>query len=258
MIPLLDKTKLIITGAAGRIGYAVSKEALRLGASVLMVDITNERLQILAKELEQSFPGKVYTYNCDITKTEEITAMIQFAILCMGGVTSAVHSAYPVTQNWGTKFEDLTSEIVNEHLSNQLGSCIMLSQVILSHFKQQGGGNLIHISSIQGISAPKFTHYEGTDMTSPLEYSAIKAGVISLTKWLARYYSGYSIRVNCVSPGGILAGQPETFLKRYRESCTNFGMLTSNQVAGTICFLLSTQSEAINGQNIIIDDGWSL
>ena len=57
-------------------------------------------------------------------------------------------------------------------------------------------------------------------MTSPLEYSAIKAGVISLTKWLARYYSGYSIRVNCVSPGGILAGQPETFLKRYRESCT--------------------------------------
>ena len=95
-------------------------------------------------------------------------------------------------------------------------------------------------------------------MTSPLEYSAIKAGVISLTKWLARYYTGYSIRVNCVSPGGILAGQPETFLKRYRESCTNFGMLTSNQVAGTICFLLSTQSEAINGQNIVVDDGWSL
>ena len=108
MIPLLDKTKLIITGAAGRIGYAVSKEALRLGASVLMVTLQNERLQILAKELEQSFPGKVYTYNCDITKTEEITAMIQFAILCMGCVTSAVHSAYPVTQNWGTAFEDLT------------------------------------------------------------------------------------------------------------------------------------------------------
>ena len=198
MIPLLDKTKLIITGAAGRIGSAVSKEALSLGASVLMVDNTNERLQILATELEQSFPGKVYAYNCDITKTEEIIAMMEFAILCMGCVTSAVHSAYPITQNWGTKFEDLTSEIVNEHLSSQLGSCIMLSQVILSYFKQQGGGNLIHISSIQGISAPKFTHYEGTDMGSPLEYSAIKAGVISLTKWLARYYSGYSIRVNCV------------------------------------------------------------
>ena len=171
MIPLLDKTKLIVTGAAGRIGYAVSKEALSLVASVLMVDITNERLQILAKELEQNFPGKVYTYNCDITKTDEITAMLEFAILSMGCVTSAVHGAYPVTQNWGIKFEDLTSEIVNEHLSSQLGSCIMLSQVILNHFKQQGGGNLIHISSIQGISAPKFTHYEGTDMTSPLEYS---------------------------------------------------------------------------------------
>ena len=81
--------------------------------------------------------------------------------------------------------------------------------------------------------------------------------MISLTKWLARYYSGYSIRVNCVSPGGILAGQPEIFSNDI-GSCINFGMLTSNQVAGTICFLLSTQSEAINGQNIIIDDGWSL
>ena len=95
MIPLLDKTKLIVTGAAGRIGYAVSKEALRLGASVLMVDITNERLQTLAKELEQSFPGKVYTYNCDITKTDEITAMIQFATLSMGCITSAVHALIP-------------------------------------------------------------------------------------------------------------------------------------------------------------------
>ena len=107
--------------------------------------------------------------------------------------------------------------------------------------------------------APKFDHYEGTDMHSPIEYSAIKAGIISITKWLAKYYSNQNIRVNCVSPGGILDNQPESFLDRYSKSCTNIGMLSAEEhIADTIIFLISDKSSAINGQNIIIDDGWSL
>jgi NAD(P)-dependent dehydrogenase (short-subunit alcohol dehydrogenase family) len=95
-------------------------------------------------------------------------------------------------------------------------------------------------------------------MTSPIEYAAIKAGLISITRWLAKYHSGQNIRVNCVSPGGVADGQPDEFLWRYRESCTNLGMLTGEQVAPAIVFLLSTAAEAINGQNIIVDDGWTL
>ena len=70
-------------------------------------------------------------------------------------------------------------------------------------------------------SAPKFSHYVGTSMTSPIEYAAIKSGVISITRWLAKYYSNQNIRVNCVSPGGILADQPKSFCDKYRDSCTN-------------------------------------
>ena len=95
-------------------------------------------------------------------------------------------------------------------------------------------------------------------MTSPIEYAAIKAGIISITRWLAKYYSNQSIRVNCVSPGGIIDNQPEQFISRYRESCTNFGMLKSEQVSSAIIFLLSPEGEAINGQNLVIDDGWSI
>ena len=54
---------------------------------------------------------------------------------------------------------------------------------------------LIHISSIQGISAPKFDHYLNTEMTSPIEYSAIKSGIISITKWLAKYHKNQNIRL---------------------------------------------------------------
>ena len=63
-------------------------------------------------------------------------------------------------------------------------------------FLNNNGGNLLHISSIQGIGAPKFDHYKKTDMTSPIEYSAIKAGIIAITKYLAHFYKNKNIRVN--------------------------------------------------------------
>lgn len=84
-------------------------------------------------------------------------------------------------------------------------------------------------------------------MRSPVEYDAIKAGAISIVHWLAKYNANQNIRVNCVSPGGTLDRQPEIFLQRYRESCTNFGMLSVEQVASVVTFLLSPGSSAING-----------
>ena len=95
-------------------------------------------------------------------------------------------------------------------------------------------------------------------MTSPIEYTAIKAGVIAITKWLAVYCKNKSIRINCVSPGGILDQQPQSFLEKYRDSCLSKGMLDAEDVIGTIQFLLSDKSRYINGQNIVVDDGWSL
>jgi NAD(P)-dependent dehydrogenase (short-subunit alcohol dehydrogenase family) len=95
-------------------------------------------------------------------------------------------------------------------------------------------------------------------MSSPIEYAAIKAGIISITRWLAKYSANHNIRVNCVSPGGVLDAQPEVFLRRYRQSCTNIGMLSAEQVASVIVFLLAPGAAAINGQNIVVDDGWTL
>ena len=95
-------------------------------------------------------------------------------------------------------------------------------------------------------------------MYSSLEYSVAKSGINSMTSWLAKYYKNKNIRVNCVSPSGILDQQPQSFLEKYRNSCTSKGMLDPTDVAGTVLFLLSDQSKYINGQNIVIDDGWSL
>ena len=125
-------------------------------------------------------------------------------------------------------------------------------------FIKQGYGNIINISSIMGVFSPKFEHYEGTSMVSPIEYSASKAAIISMTSYLAKYLSGKNIRVNSISPGGIKNNQDEVFLEKYKKSCLNKGMLDSEDLTGALIFLLSEKSKFINGQNIIVDDGWSL
>ena len=175
-----------------------------------------------------------------------------------GRIDAAIHSAYPRSAGWGAPFEKIQQEHLNEDLSRHLGGAILFSQRLLEFFKQQGHGNLIHISSIMGVVTPRFENYTGTKMTSPIEYTAIKAALIAMTRYLAKYYRGNNIRVNCISPGGILDQQPASFLERYRSCCNDKGMLDAEDLVGTVFYLLSDQSRYVTGQNLIVDDGFSL
>lgn len=254
---LAGKT-ILITGAAGRIGSATARLAVAAGADVILSDIARQRLRGLEQDLTSICTNRIFSIEADITSEEGIDFLLSQSRQCVKTITSAVHSAYPTSPGWGAPFEELKARYLHQDLAMQLGGAILFSQKILSYFDSQGGGDLVHVSSIQGIRAPKFEHYKGTEMSSPVEYAAIKSGVISITRWLARYYANKNIRVNCVSPGGIVDNQSSIFLERYRQSCTNIGMLTADQVASAIIFLLSSQSVAINGQNLVVDDGWSL
>ena len=254
---LIDQT-VLITGAGGRIGSAIASKVLDDGGNVLLTDINKTKLIQLKDKFLSEKKDKVHIICADITNSSGIQNLLKECLKKVNRIDSAIHSAYPTSAGWGTKFEDIIQSNLDKDLSMQLGGAIMFSQIILKYFVEQNKGNLIHISSIFGIQAPKFHHYEGTNMTSPIEYAAIKSGIISITKWLAKYYKNQNIRVNCISPGGILDNQPNSFLEKYRESCTNIGMLNADDLVSTISLLLSSKSRAINGQNIIIDDGWSL
>jgi NAD(P)-dependent dehydrogenase (short-subunit alcohol dehydrogenase family) len=96
-------------------------------------------------------------------------------------------------------------------------------------------------------------------MNSPIEYSAIKSGIISVSKYLAKYYKNKGIRINSISPGGIKnISLPKLFINRYKKSCNSKGLMDGSDLTGLVLFLLSNQSKYITGQNLIIDDGWSL
>jgi enoyl-[acyl-carrier-protein] reductase (NADH) len=82
--------------------------------------------------------------------------------------------------------------------------------------------------------------------------------MLHLTKYMAKYFQGKDIRVNAISPGGILDSQPEEFLKKYNQECSSKGMLDAKDLNGVLIFLLSDMSSYINGQNHVVDDGFSL
>lgn len=254
----LKGKNFLITGAAGRIGSASARYMYDLGATLHFADISDHALKELSSNFMPTDCQSVYIYKTDLTTEKGINSLLEDIYSNINFLDGVLHSAYPTGEGWGDHFGKLELEHINHNLSLQLGSAIYFSQQVLDCFLKQGGGNLIHVSSIQGVQPPKFNHYEGTSMSSPIEYAAIKSGIISITRWLAKFYPKKNIRVNCVSPGGILDNQDQKFLTRYRESCSNIGMLNPMSVASVIAFLFSDSSYAINGQNIIIDDGWTL
>ena len=252
---MLSDIVVAISGGVGRIGKSFCEAIIQNGGKVIIGDILTKKGKELTKSLGEE---NACYFSGDLTMDDQIDSFITKGINKFGKINSAVHCAYPTSSQWGSKFEDLQKNELAYDLENQLGGAILFSQKFIEYFRNEGSGNLIHISSIQGISSPKFEHYKETKMVSPIEYSAIKAGVISLTRYLAKYCKGENIRVNCISPGGILDNQPKSFINNYRNSCNSKGLLDPSDINGTLLYLLSDQSKYVNGQNIIIDDGWSL
>ncbi len=252
---MLNNKVVLVSGGLGRIGSALCESLVSNGAKIIAGDYNQKLGEKFLKKLGEN---NGMFFSGDLTDPKVIKNMIEEAENKYGKIDAAVHCAYPQSKSWGTAFEKLEPKYLREDLFNQLGGALLFSQQVVEFFRKQGFGNLIHISSIQGISAPKFKHYEGTKMNSPIEYSAIKSGVIAITRYLAKYLKKENIRVNCISPGGILSGQPENFLKKYNNDCSSKGMLDAKDLVGVLTFLLSEDSLYINGQNIVIDDGWSL
>ena len=249
------KKTIIVTGGAGRIGSALAADLAKHGHKVLLGDINNSKLLKIKKKLNSK---NIETFQGDLTTKNNIDRFIKFGVKKFKNIHTAVHCSYPTSKKWGARLEDLKEIHLKNDLQNQLGGSIIFSQRIMKYFLKQKKGNLILISSIQGVQAPKFNHYKNLNMTSPIEYSAIKSGIISITKYLSKYYKNRNIRINCVSPGGIKDNQPKLFIKRYRQSCNSKGLLDAEDISKLILFLLSDKSKYITGQNLIIDDGWSL
>ena len=250
------KKTILITGSCGRIGSAIADSLFQKKKyNLILVDSDGIKLTKQKKKFNSS---SVKFLLINLNTTKNIDLLFTRSLKLFKKIDAAIHCAYPKSKGWGAKFELLKENFLKEDLFNHLGITIIFCQKILKHFLKFKSGNLILISSVQGAQSPKFDHYSGLNMSSPIEYSAIKSGIISISKYLAKYYKKKNIRINCVSPGGIEDNQPKKFKSRYNNSCTSKGLLSGQDISNTILFLISKESEFINGQNIVVDDGWSL
>lgn len=249
------KNKTIaISGGLGKIGFDI---ALKCSESfnVIIGDNNFKKYKSLSKKIKKK---NILFYRGDLTKEKGINNFIKFGEKNFKKIDYTIHCCYPKIKNWDIDFIKLNQYILNKTICDHLGGAIIYSQKFIKHFLKKGGGKLIHFSSIHGAATPKFDHYKKLKMTSPVSYAASKSGIISITKYLAKYYGKKNIQINCISPGGIINNQPKTFIKRYNSSCLSKGLLDTEDLFSTIFFLLNNQSKFINGQNIIVDDGWSL
>jgi len=253
----VERKTIAVIGAGGLIGNQVVNALIESGACVLAVDSSEHSLNKLNGLGEAS--DRLARLVADITCLKSIERIFTTAENSFKGLTGAVNTAYPRNQSYGKKFFDVTYENFCDNLALHLGGYFLFMQqcakYAASHNKEF---SLVNMSSIYGVMAPRFTIYEGTDMTMPVEYAAIKSSLQHLTRYTTAYMKGTLFRANCVSPGGILAGQDEAFLEKYNKYCNNKGMLDPSDVVPTILFLLSDGARNISGQNIIVDDGFSI
>jgi NAD(P)-dependent dehydrogenase (short-subunit alcohol dehydrogenase family) len=249
---MLKEMVVAIAGGAGLIGREFTHALLDKGANVIVFD------NCPAEIWENNIIAGAEFIAVDITNRHKIIEAIDKTHTKFGKIDSFVNAAYPKNANYGRHFFEVQYEDFVENIGSHLGGYFLAAQVFADYFKKQGYGHIISIASIYGIIAPNFEIYNGTEMTMPVEYAVIKAGVIQMTKYLAKYLKGTQVRVNCISPGGIMDKQPKSFVEAYNRRCLTKGLLDKSDINGTLIYLLSNLSSYVNGQNIVVDDGYAL
>ena len=256
MNKLLVGENVLVIGAGGLLGSKVTKHALEQGAKVLAVYLSLDHLQaILSKEGIDITNPNLSCSSLDITVEDDVLSFFESDI----EITGAVNCTYPRNKAYGAHFFDVKISDFNENLSLHLGSAFLFTQQCAKYFKvNETPFSLVNISSIYGVIAPKFEIYDNTPMSMPVEYAAIKSAILHLSKYAIKYVNNSLFRINSISPGGLFDNQPEPFLNAYKALTNGEGMLDVNDVIGSIIFLLSPMSKFVTGQNIIVDDGFSL
>lgn len=255
---MLENKVIVVSGGAGLIGKQFCFAIAKNGGTAIVADINLDAAKAAALEICQTYPGKAEAYELDITSKASVNTLIVHLKNKYGQINALINNAYPRNRNYGRKIEDVTYEDFCENVGLHLGGYFLVSQQFCLYFKEQGHGNIVNMGSIYGVIAPRFDIYEQVSFTMPVEYAAIKSAVIHLTFYLAQYFKKDGIRVNCLCPGGVLDKQPEAFVNSYNSYCGKKGMLEVNDLVGSLIYLLSDGSKYVTGQNLIVDDGFTL
>lgn len=239
---------VLVTGGAQGIGKAIVLELAKNHYDVVINYLTsNKAATLLEEEIKKNYDVRVMTIQADVSKEEEVDAMISLIEKKWGGVDILINNAAVDLSNL---FHLKTADEFRKTLDVNVVGAFNCSKRVYRHMLDQEYGRIINISSTNGIN----TYYPMC-----IDYDASKAALISLTHNLAFEYGPY-INVNAIAPGFIgtdneLDGYDEEFLKEEQEKIMVNRYGKPEEVAYLVKFLISDEANFINNTIVRIDGG---
>ena len=252
----------LVTGGAGILGRRFCGGLAAAGAHVAVVDVHSESAAQVAEEIG----GQAEPFTCDVADPESVRECIAAVSARFGRIDLLLNNAATKTKDvraFFAPFEDYSLETWREVMSVNIDGMFLMAQAVGREMVRQGtGGSIVQTASIYGLVGPDERIYDGSDyllgkINTPAVYSASKAGVVGLTRWLATHWAKHNIRVNCLVPGRVSSGQKSIFSDRYSARVPLGRMAEAEEMVGPMLFLASSASSYVTGQVLAADGGWT-
>ena len=246
--PSLRDQCIFITGGATGIGAALVKAFAQQGANVAFVDIDADSAKQLINELESEQGPKLWYQAIDVTNVQALQQAILDADAQLGSVSVLVNNA---ANDMRHAPADVTAQSWRDCMAINLDAAFFAAQAAAGLMNRRNSGSIINFSSINALLGP-------SNMPG---YVTAKAGIIGLTKALARDYGPNGVRVNAILPGWVATErQLQTWLtpdeeSRWMEQVALQERLLPKDVANLALFLAATESKMITGQSFTVDAG---
>jgi len=252
----LNSKKAFVIGGSGLIGSEVCKLLSDFGAKVFNLDLKNKKTS----------RKKIIYLNFNIKKLESIEKKMKFFFKKHGCPDVFVNCSYPVSKDWKrASFSKVTQKTISENVNLHLNSYIWAARVAAEEMKKRKiKGSIIQFGSIYGVVGQNLEIYKGTNMEENMIYASIKGGIVNNVRQMCSYYGKFGIRVNSISPGGVLGhikgkkiSQDKIFISNYKKINPLKRLANADEISPAVVFLASDASSYITGVNLMIDGGWT-